>query len=77
MRKLMIGLTGAALVLLAPLLASAAPAVFRSDAAPAAVQRPIEQVRVVTRCHTVKVWRNGPHGRYPVRQRRCHKVHVS
>jgi hypothetical protein len=75
MRKLMIGLAAAAMMLLAPSLASAAPAVLRSDAAPA-VQKPIEQVRVVTRCRVVKVWRNGPHGRHLVRQRRCHKVHV-
>ncbi|HLZ67623.1 MAG TPA: hypothetical protein VKQ29_15435 [Aliidongia sp.] len=76
MRRLLICLTGAAMVLLAPSLASAAPTALRSDAAPAAVQKPIEQARMVRRCHVVKVWRNGPHGRHLVRRHRCHMVRV-
>ena len=76
MRKLMICLSGVAMVLLAPSLASAAPAAPRSDAVPAAVQKPIVQARVVTRCRVSKVWRNGPRGRHLVRRRVCDRVNV-
>jgi hypothetical protein len=73
MRKLMICLTGAAMLLLAPGLSNAAP--FRADAAPAA-HNSIEQARMVRRCHVSKSWRDGPHGRHMVRHRVCHMVEV-
>jgi hypothetical protein len=73
MRKLMICLAGAAMVLLAPQLSNAAP--FRADAAPGA-HNSIEQARLVRRCHTGRVWRNGPHGRHLVRRRVCRMVQV-
>ncbi len=66
MRKLMICLTGAAMVLLAPALSNAAP--VRADAAPA-VHKSIEEARLVRRCHVTKTWRDGPHGRRMVRHR--------
>jgi hypothetical protein len=73
MRNLMICLTGAAMLLLAPVLSHAAP--LRADAAPAA-HRSVEQARMVQRCHTGRVWRDGRHGRHLVRQRVCHMVQV-
>ena len=73
MRKLMICMAGAAMVLLAPQLSNAAP--FRADAAPG-VHNSIEQARMVRRCHVAKVWRDGPHGRHLVRHRVCHMVEV-
>ena len=76
MRKLMICLTGAAMVLLAPSLTGAAPAAFGTDAAPAAVQKPVEQARMVKRCRVARVWRYGSHGRYLARRHRCHMVNV-
>ena len=73
MRKLMICLMGAAMVLLAPELSSAAP--LRADAVPA-VHNSIEQARMVRRCRIARVWRNGPHGRRLVRHRVCRMVRV-
>jgi len=73
MRNVMICLTGAAMLLLAPALSHAAP--FRADAAPAA-HRSVEQARLVQRCHVGRVWRNGPHGRHLVSHRVCHMVQV-
>lgn len=64
MRKLMICLSGAAMVLLAPSLSNAAP--FRSDAAPAA-HNAVEQARLVRRCHIHR-------GRHGSRHRVCHMV---
>ncbi len=71
MRKLMICLTGAGMLLLAPALSQAAP--LRSDAAPAA-HHSVEQARLVQRCHTGRVWRDGRHGRHLVSRRVCHMV---
>jgi hypothetical protein len=76
MRNLLLSLAGATMVLLAPSFATAAPALSHADAAPVAVQKPIEQVRLVNRCRVVKVWRNGPHGRRLVPVRRCRQVQV-
>lgn len=73
MRKLMICLTGAAMLLLAPALSQAAP--FRADAAPAA-HNSVEQARLVRRCHIGRVWHDGPHGRRLVRHRVCRMVQV-
>lgn len=75
MRHLLICLAGALLMLSAPAFA-AGPALSRSDAPPVAVQKPIEQVRMVTRCRVVRVWRHGPRGRHLVPVRRCHRVWV-
>lgn len=75
MRPLLICLAGALLMLSAPAFA-AAPALSRADAPPVAVQKPIEQVRMVTRCRVVRVWRRGPYGRHLVPVRRCHRVRV-
>jgi hypothetical protein len=74
MRKLMICLTGAAMVLLAPTLSNAAS--FRADAAAPGAHSSIEQARMVKRCRMAKSWRDGPHGRHLVRHRVCHMVEV-
>ena len=71
MRKLLICLTGAAMLLLAPELSNAAPS--RIDAAPA-VHKSVEPARMVRRCRMARVWRDGPHGRRLVRHRVCHMV---
>lgn len=73
MRRLLICLTGAAMLLLAPELSNAAPS--RIDAAPA-VHKSVEQARMVRRCRMARVWRDGPHGRRLVRHRVCRMVHV-
>lgn len=73
MRKLMICLAGAAMLMLTPTLSNAAPA--RLDSAPA-VQKPVEQARMVRRCRVARVWRNGPHGRRLVSHRVCRMVNV-
>jgi hypothetical protein len=75
MRKILLGFAGAALMALAPSLASAAPAALRSDAAPA-VQKPIEQARMVRRCRTTKAWAGPRHHRHLVRRRACRMVEV-
>lgn len=75
MRHLLICLTGTVMLLSAPAFA-AGPALSRSDAPPVAVQKPIEQVRMVTRCRVVRVWRQGPRGRHLVPVRRCHRIRV-
>ena len=72
MRTLLLGF-GTAVMLLAPALSGAAP--LRADAAPAA-HRPIEDARLVRRCHMARVWRDGPHGRHLVHRRVCHMVRV-
>jgi hypothetical protein len=73
MRKLMICMTGAAMLLLVPLLSQAAP--YRADAAPAA-HKSVEQARLVRRCHIGRAWHDGPHGRHLVRHRACHMVEI-
>jgi hypothetical protein len=71
MRNLLLGMTGAAMVLLAPSFANAAV----PSAAPAA-HSSIEQARMVKRCHTAKTWQAGPHGRHLITHRSCHMVQV-
>jgi hypothetical protein len=61
---------------MAPGVARAAPAIGDSTTDRATTgTSSIEDVRYVVRCHFVRVWRNTPYGRRPVRVRRCHRVY--
>jgi len=73
---LVAALAALGIAVVAPAELSAAPAIGHStiDRATTATSS-IEDVRYVVRCHHVRVWRNTPYGRQPVRVRRCHRVY--
>jgi hypothetical protein len=73
---LMAALAALGIAVVAPAQLSAAPAIGQStiDRATTGISS-IENVRYVVRCHHVRVWRNTPYGRQPVRVRRCHRVY--
>ncbi len=72
----MAALAALGIAIVAPAELSAAPAIGHStiDRATAGYSS-IEDVRYAVRCHHVRVWRDTPYGRQPVRVRRCHRVY--
>jgi len=73
MRRLLISLSALFALFAAPAFGGPLPGAISR---PAAVDKPVAQVRVVTRCHVVRVWRHGPRGRHLVPVRRCRRVRV-
>jgi hypothetical protein len=76
MRSLIIGVFAALSIgMVAPSAADAAPATGQTALdRSATAASPVQEIRYVTRCHPVQVWRNTYHGRRLVTVRRCHRV---
>ncbi|HWK46040.1 MAG TPA: hypothetical protein VNT30_15065 [Stellaceae bacterium] len=71
------GIAGTALLTLSALPAGAVPLMSGNSAvSPSAAQSAIQDVRWVNQCRTIRVYRNGPHGRHLVPARSCKRVWV-
>ncbi len=72
---IIVGFAALSIGMMAPVGAGAAPATGQTALdRTAAESAPVQDVRYVTRCHRVRVWRDTRYGRRPVLVRRCHRV---